>query len=153
MSSPLRTKQNRFAAFFHQSFLQQKSSLFFQCQCAFNRNKNVTSQVKMLLTTNTLQNEREPFIELFWSLGWTNSVMLLSSNALKTNGSLISLDLIVLTARNSPVNGSCLYCSTFPLTFTARLEPWVTSTSPEMQRGLNPSRCLLSTLINRESAK
>ena len=77
-----------------------------------------------------------------WSRGCTNSVMLLSSKARKTKGSLRSCDLAEDTARNSPVKGSCLCWSTFPVTFTAREEPSGTSTSPEMARGRNPCRCL-----------
>ena len=50
--------------------------------------------------------------------------------------------LMVLTARNSPVKGSCLCWITLPLTFTASPDPLVTSMSSEMARGRKPCRCL-----------
>ena len=50
----------------------------------------------------------------------------------------VASHLIVLTARNSPVKGSCLCWITFPLTFTASPDPLVTSMSPEMARGRKP---------------
>ena len=95
-----------------------------------------------LMCFSFLEKARVPAMGVSWSRGCTNSVMLLSSKARKTKGSLTSCDLAEDTARNSPVKGSCLCWSTFPVTFTAREEPSGTSTSPEMARGRNPCRCL-----------
>jgi len=97
-----------------------------------------------LMLSSLLPNDRHPLSGFSGSLAWTRIVMELSSKALKTNGSLISLVLMVLTARSSPVKGSCLSWMTFPLNLTEIDDVCGTSISPEMARGRNPWRLLIT---------
>jgi len=97
-----------------------------------------------LMWSSLLPNDKQPLTGLAGSLASTRMVMEFSSKALKTNGSLTSFVLIELTASSSPVNGSCRSWMTFPLNLTAIDEVWETSMSPEMARGRNPCRLLIT---------